>query len=256
MLVVGTAADGFAQGWDVTISRPEPPRQPAATAEPPLTAPESASETAEPKEPNDPLEGMNRITAGFNWVLRQLVIDPVIDGYQAITPDEVQEAVSNVVSNLTEPLTAVSSLAQGDFENAGTATGRFIVNTTVGIGGIRDPATGYGMAQRREDVGQALGAHGVPAGPHLVLPIIGPSNLRDAPGDILTGIFSPIPLAGQAGTGMVTYSDNQDSIRDIGDSVIDPYVVERNAYEQGREFVVHNGRNFPVPDIGEIAVSR
>jgi phospholipid-binding lipoprotein MlaA len=157
-----------------------------------------------------------------------------------------------VVSNLTEPLTAVSSLVQGDLENARTAAGRFIVNSTVGLGGIRDPATGYGMEQRREDVGQMLGAHGVPAGPHLVLPFIGPSNLRDAPGDILAGLFSPIPFAGQLGAGMVSYSDKQDSVQDIGDSVIDPYIVERNAYEQRRDFVVHNGRNFPVPDIGEI----
>ena len=254
LLVVGTAADGLAQGWGVSISRPAPPKQPAATAEPASTAPEAAvpEERKVSSEPNDPLEGLNRITSGFNWMLRQLVIDPVIDGYQAITPDEVQDAVSNVVSNLTEPLTAVSSLVQGDFENAGTAAGRFIVNTTVGIGGIRDPATGYGMEQRREDLGQALGAHGVPAGPHLVLPIIGPSNLRDAPGDILAGIISPIPLAGQVGTGMVTYSEKQDAVRDIIDSVIDPYIVERNAYEQRRDFVVHNGRNFPVPDIGEI----
>lgn len=249
MLALGAAGDGIAQGWGVTLSRPEPIERPAPGATPTETAPEAGA----PGEWNDPLEGLNRITSGFNRVLRRLVIDPIVDGYQAITPDEVQQAASNVVSNLTEPLTVVSSLVQGDIENARTATGRFLVNTTIGLGGIRDPATGFGMEQRREDVGQALGAHGVPAGPHIVLPIIGPSNLRDAPGDIITGIFSPIPLAGQLGSGFVTYGDNQEAIRDIGDSVVDPYVVERNAYEQRREFVVYNGQRIPLPDIADIA---
>ncbi len=201
---------------------------------------------------NDPLEGLNRITSEFNRLLRGLIIDPIVDGYQAITPDEVQEAISNVVSNLTEPLTAVSSLAQGDFDNAETATGRFLVNTTIGIGGIRDPATDLGMEQRREDIGQALGAAGVPPGPHIVLPVLGPSNLRDAPGDILSGLLSPIPLAGQVGAGAVEYADKQEAIKELGDSVVDPYVVERDAYEQHRDYLVHNGQKVPLPTIVEI----
>ena len=251
MLALGVAGDAIAQGWGVAISRPVPIERPARAATPTGTAPEAGA----PGAWADPLEGLNRITSEFNRVLRRLVIDPIVDGYQAITPDEVQQAVSNVVSNLTEPLTVVSSLAQGDFENARTAAGRFLVNSTIGLGGIRDLATGFGMEQRREDVGQALGAYGVPAGPHIVLPIIGPSNLRDAPGDIIAGIFSPIPLAAQLGSGLVTYADNQEAIRDIGDSVIDPYVVERDAYEQRREFVVHNGRRIPLPQIADISAS-
>lgn len=218
----------------------------AAAAEDKNDVPAAVSETY------DPLEGLNRITSAFNRLLRRFVIDPVIDGYQAITPDEVQEAVSNVVSNLTEPLTAVSSLLQGDFENAGTAASRFLVNTTIGLGGIRDPATELGMKQRREDFGQALGAHGVPAGPHIVLPVIGPTNFRDLPGDIVVGLFSPLPLAAQAGSGAVDYADNQDSVKAIGDSVVDPYVVERDSYEQRRDYVIHNGSKVPLPHIADI----
>jgi phospholipid-binding lipoprotein MlaA len=163
----------------------------------------------------------------------------------------VQQAISNLVSNLTEPLTAGSSLVQGDFDNAATATSRFLVNTTIGIGGIRDPATDLGMEQRREDIGQALGAHGVPPGPHIVLPVLGPSNLRDAPGDILLGLLSPIPFAGQVGAGAVEYARNQDAIKQLGDSVVDPYVVERDAYEQHRGYLVHNGQKIPLPTIAE-----
>lgn len=184
-------------------------------------------------ERNDPLEGLNRITSAFNRLLRGLIIDPIVDGYQAITPDEVQEAISNVVSNLTEPLTPVSSLAQGDFDNAETATD-------------------LGMEQRREDIGQALGAADVPPGPHIVLPVLGPSNLRDAPGEILSSMLSPIPLAGQIGAGAVEYAGKQEAIKVLGNSVVDPYVVERDAYEQHRDYLVHNGQKVPLPTIADV----
>ncbi len=222
---------------------------PASAQENKPAAPVSAAFEA---EPNDPLEGLNRITSAFNRALRRFIIDPVVDGYQAITPDEVQEAVSNVVSNLTEPVTVISSLLQGDIDNAGTATGRFLVNSTIGLGGMRDEATRLGMKQRREDVGQALGAHGVPAGPHIVLPIIGPTNFRDAPGDIAIGLLSPFSLGVQAGAGAVEYSDDQDSISAVSDNVLDPYIAERDSYEQHRDYVIHNGEKVPLPEIGEI----
>ncbi len=211
-----------------------------------------AARTAETGEVDDPLEGLNRVTSAFNRVLRQWIIDPLVDGYQAITPDEVRQAISNVASNLTEPVTVVSSLIQGDFENAGVATQRFLINTTSGIGGIRDPASEVGLEQRREDVGQALGAHGVAPGPHLVLPILGPSNFRDAVGDIATALASPLPIAGKVAAGGVEYSDNQETVRAISDDAVDPYIAERNTYERHREFVIDNGRRIEVPDIPEM----
>jgi len=189
----------------------------------------------------DPLEDINRVTSEFNRVVRGAVIDPVIDGYQYVTPQPVQSAVSNIFSNLSEPVTAVSSLLQGDTDNAANATNRFIVNTTIGVGGINDPATGMGMEQRREDLGQAMATNGVAPGPHLVLPILGPSNFRDATGDILTGLASPLPLAVHAADGGVTYSRHQDDINAIGKGSVDPYVAEREAYEQHRDYVVNNG---------------
>lgn len=189
----------------------------------------------------DPLEGINRVTSEFNRVVRGAVIDPLIDGYQAVTPEPMQKSISNIFSNLTEPVTAVSSLIQGDSENAKNATDRFIVNTTIGLGGINDPATDMGMAQRREDVGQAMAVNGVAPGPHLVLPILGPSNFRDATGDILTGLASPLPLAAQVAGGGISYSNYQDDINAIGRESVDPYVAEREAYEQNRDYLVSNG---------------
>lgn len=192
-------------------------------------------------ETSDPLESVNRLTSEFNRVLRDIVIDPVVDGYQYITPTDIQQGVSNIFSNLSEPVTAVSSLLQGDTENAGNASKRFLVNSTVGIGGIGDPASGIGIEQRREDLGQAMGANGVESGPHIVLPILGPSNLRDATGDVLIGLANPVPLAVQAASGGVAYSDNQDAVKSLNAGAVDPYVAEREAYEQHRGYLVTNG---------------
>ncbi len=245
--LTNTTTLGFALAAALSLAATGPAMAETSDKEPPTKI-----AAAEVEEVSDPLEGLNRITSGFNRFLRRFVIDPVIDGYKAITPDEVQDAVSNVVSNLSEPLTAASSLLQGDVDNAGTAIGRFLVNTTIGIGGIRDEATGLGLKQRREDVGQALGAHGIPAGPHIVLPVIGPSNLRDAPGDIAFGLLSPAPLAAHVGAGAVEYSKNQKAIRDLSDGALDPYIAERNGYEQRRDYLIHNGEKVPLPEISEL----
>ncbi|MEX0695831.1 MAG: VacJ family lipoprotein [Rhodospirillales bacterium] len=198
---------------------------------------------------DDPLEGVNRFTAGFNRALRDAVIDPLVDGYQYVTPDPVQQSITNIFSNLTEPVTAVSSLLQGDTDNAGAATNRFIVNTTIGLGGINDRATEIGIEQRREDLGQAMAKGGVASGPHLVLPILGPTNFRDVTGDLLTGLASPLPLAMQAAGNGVRYSNYQDDIQSLSQNAVDPYSAERAAYEQHRDYAVSNGvlpdSNFP-----------
>ena len=212
-------------------------------------------EPAPPKDASavdDPLESINRVTSGFNSVVRSLIIDPLVDGYQAVTPDPVQEAVSNAVSNLSEPLTIGSSLLQGDTDNASVATQRFLINTTVGLGGTQDPATGMGLEQRPEDLGQAFGAGGMAPGPHIVLPIIGPSNFRDAAGDILTSVVSPLPLAAKAASSGVSYSNNQEDIQSLTSGALDPYVVERDSYEQNRSYEVNNGV-MPLMDIPEFA---
>ncbi len=200
--------------------------------------PATKSTTAETE---DPFESINRITSEFNRYLRGVILDPVVDGYKAVTPEPVQDAVSNAVSNLSEPVTAVSSLLQGDSENAKSATKRFIVNTTVGVGGLGDPATDMGLTSRREDLGQAFGAQGAAPGAHLVLPLIGPTNMRDLTGDALTAITNPLPLAATAAGGAVTYSNNKDDINAVAGGALDPYVAEREAYEQNRRYQVNNG---------------
>jgi len=214
---------------------------PAVAGEHPPVPPSEAKATGDSLTPSDPFESINRVTSGFNTVVRGAIIDPLIDGYQAVTPKPVQDAVSNAVSNISEPVTAVSSLLQGDTDNAATATKRFFINSTVGFGGTSDPATGMGLEQREEDLGQAFGASGMAPGPHIVLPIIGPTNMRDGLGDAFTALVNPLPLVAKAASSGVNYSNNQDEIKSVTEGALDPYIVERDSFEQNRRYKVKNG---------------
>jgi len=211
--------------------------------------PESSSGVSDARDEtdNDPLEGLNRFTYGLNSVFRKAILDPLVTGYQAVTPDPVQEGLSNAASNLTEPVTAISSLLQGDGDNASVATQRFFVNTTLGMGGIADPATDEGLVQRREDLGQAAAKAGADEGFYIVLPILGPSNTRDALGTAVTTVANPLPLAVGAASGGIEYSDNKDTINDLTKGSLDPYVVEREAYRQMRQNQINNGEE-QLPD--------
>jgi len=218
-----------------------------------LAAPALAdsSGASDPATPNDPLEPINRVTSDFNAFLRKTMLDPLVDGYKTVTPDDMQKAISNIFSNLSEPITAGSSLLQGDVDNASVATQRFLINSTAGLGGIADPASEQGLKQRKEDLGQTFGAHGMAPGPHVVLPVFGPSNLRDATGDVIIGVLNPAPLALKAADAGAGYADKKDTIKSISDGALDRYTVERNTYEQYRQYQVDNGRS-PVmafPDI-------
>ncbi len=198
---------------------------------------------------SDPMEGSNRVISDFNSGFRKYLLDPVVDVYKFITPRNVQNIVSNMASNLTEPLTIVSSLLQLDFENAGIASQRFVMNSTFGFAGMADLASEMGFEQRKEDLGQALAVHGIGPGPHFVVPILGPSNLRDLVGDVALAIATPMPLAGSVGQGVVQYSDQQEEIRELGKDAVDGYIVERNAYEQNRLHHIANGKITDAPEI-------
>jgi phospholipid-binding lipoprotein MlaA len=207
-----------------------------------VTASFAADETPQVgKAAEDPMEGINRITSGFNRVVRGAIVDPLVDGYQAVTPQFLQDAIGNAAANLNEPVTAVSSFLQGDTDNAEAATKRFFINSTLGLGGLEDKATEMGYESRQEDLGQAAGYHGTDAGTHIVLPLLGPSNTRDLVGDVLTGLASPVPSVGKIAQQGVTYSQNQDQLNGATEGALDPYVVERDAYEQHRQFLISNG---------------
>ncbi|KPA90920.1 MULTISPECIES: MlaA family lipoprotein [Pseudomonas] len=130
----------------------------------------------------DPLESWNRRVYHFNYRFDQWVFLPVVDGYRYITPGFVRSGVSNFFSNLGDVPNLLNSLLQLKGKRSLETTGRLLLNTTIGIAGLWDPATKMGLPRQTEDFGQTLGFYGVPGGAYLVLPFFGPSNLRDTGG--------------------------------------------------------------------------
>src|SRR6185295_2330405 len=143
-----------------------------------------------PPENHDPLEGMNRGIFWFNDEVDQHVLEPVAEGWDKITSDAVKNSVSNFFQNLRFPINAVNNLLQGKPGQSASEVGRFAVNTTVGMFGFFDPASVWGLEPHHEDFGQTLGCWGVPPGPYLVLPLLGPSNPRDTVGLVADSMCS------------------------------------------------------------------
>ena len=139
----------------------------------------------------DPLEGLNRAVFNFNNVADKVVLEPVAKGYKKL-PSPVQSGVSNFINNLKLPLAALNQLLQGQGQNAAESTGRFLVNSTVGVFGLIDVADDMGLHQKEEDFGQTLATWGVGDGFYIVLPLFGPSNLRDTSGMIMTMMTDPV----------------------------------------------------------------
>lgn len=139
----------------------------------------------------DPWQGFNRAVFEFNETLDQYVAKPVAQGYQAVTPQFVDTGISNFFSNLEDVLIIANDILQLKPMQALSDTGRFLVNSTIGILGFFDVASHIGLEKHNEDLGQTLGYWGVGAGPYVMLPVLGPSNLRDAfglAGDTLSGM--------------------------------------------------------------------
>lgn len=137
----------------------------------------------------DPLEGFNRRMYTFNYYFDKYLYLPVVNTYAFITPDYVEDRVSNFVDNIFEFNNFINNVFQLKFKQAGITLGRFLSNTTLGIAGLWDPATGMGLPEQSEDFGQTLGHYNVGDGPYLVLPIFGPSNLRDTTGLVTDGVL-------------------------------------------------------------------
>ena len=136
----------------------------------------------------DPFEGINRRMYYFNAKADQYLIWPLIKGYKKITPDFIESGVSNFFNNLSEISTFINSLLQFKIAVAGETLGRFALNSTIGVVGLFDVATPSGLVQQNEDFGQTLGYWGVDAGPYLILPILGPSSVRDPAGLVFDNI--------------------------------------------------------------------
>jgi len=144
-----------------------------------------------PRSPQDPWERWNRGVYKFNDVLDRAIAKPVAKAYVRHVPHPIQTGVSNFFSNLNTPTVMFNDALQGKFKSAGNDLGRFLLNSTVGLAGILDPATSAGLDHNHEDFGLTLGHWGVPAGPFFELPILGPSDCRDAPAKLVDVYTNP-----------------------------------------------------------------
>ena len=205
----------------------------------------------------DCFEGLNRATFSLNQGLDKVIFKPVARGYRSL-PSPVRTGTSNVLVNLSSLITVPNNILQGDFKTAGVNTGRFAINTTVGILGIFDVAQKIGFSKyEKEDYGQTLGVWGMGAGCYLVLPVLGPSTLRDTAGsfiNILGGdpyynasthgnnqyLDKDVYIATKVLTGIDFRAKNIDSLENLEKNSMDFYASVRSLYLQDRQQKILN----------------
>jgi len=196
----------------------------------------------------DPYEKFNRGVWGVNQAADKALIKPVAQAYRAVAPRPVRQGVSNFFANLSEPWSFINNVLQGKPNRAGKNFGRFVINSTIGLGGLIDVATKMKIEPAYEDFGQTMARWGVNGGPYLVLPILGPSTLRDAVGTGVAAYADPVNIAVNNADVSVWYkrgyrvgyviSLRSDLIESGGDaflqSALDPYATARSAFLQRR----------------------
>lgn len=204
----------------------------------------------------DPYQDFNRSAFAFNQGLDKYAIEPVAKAYGTVTPSFLRDRVSDFSRNLGEPVTFVNSALQGEGTRASDTVFRFIMNTTVGLLGIWDPAAKVGVPAHNEDFGQTLAVWGVPSGPYLVLPLLGPSNPRDALARVVDQAFQPLTWI------EFESDDNLDTYIAVGSATLsglnarlaldeqiktlnsqpEPYVALRRIYTSQRDSAIRNGK--------------
>jgi phospholipid-binding lipoprotein MlaA len=201
------------------------------------------------RDPRDPWERMNRTTFKVNTALDHAITRPIARTYKKVTPQVVRTGVSNFVDNLFYPVTMVNDLLQLKLKPFAQDTGRFVLNTVVGIGGLFDPATPAGLPKNEEDLGQTFGYWGAHPGPYFVIPLLGPSDVRDGIGKVGDGFMSPLSYVHN---NYVRYGIYGVSLLDaryrllpqdaLLEEAYDPYTLLKNAYLQRRQFQVNDGK--------------
>jgi phospholipid-binding lipoprotein MlaA len=202
-----------------------------------------------PRSPQDPWESWNRGVYKVNDKLDRAVAKPVTKAYMKVVPKPLRTGVSNFFANLNTPTVLINDALQGKFLAAANDLGRFVLNSTVGIGGLLDPATPAGLDRNDEDFGQTLGKWGVHAGPFLEIPVLGPSDARDAPGRVVDGFTNPQAYIGNIVIKYPLYGlyliDTRQSLMSLDDTlkrIYDPYAFIRDAYLQRRAYLVSDGK--------------
>lgn len=198
----------------------------------------------------DPLEDvLNRPFYQFNRDVDRAFLKPAADAYVKVTPQLIRTSVSNFFDNVGYLNVILNDFLQGKVSQGFADTGRFLVNSTVGLAGLFDVATAMGMDEHDEDFGQTLGVWGADAGPYLVLPLLGPNTVRDAPGIPVSAVTNMLFYVGEvAVTAPLAVLGVIDArARAIGafqfieEAALDPYIFTREAYLQRRIFLIYDG---------------
>ena len=200
-------------------------------------------------DPRDPIEPINRGIYKFNDAVDKAVVKPVAQGYKAVLPSPVRTGVTNFFSNIDDVLIALNDLLQFKLDKAASDVSRVVFNTTFGIGGLFDVATSFGLEKHNEDFGQTLGYWGVGDGPFLMLPILGPSNVRDTVGLVPYYKLDPVmnyhDVPVRNSLGALRFVDHRARLLDaekvLDEAALDPYTFLRDAYIQHRRSEVYDG---------------
>jgi phospholipid-binding lipoprotein MlaA len=218
------------------------------------TPPSDPAERAEFVRTNDPLEPLNRKIFAFNQFVDHALFRPVAKTYVTVVPDDAQHAIHNVLDNMKEPTLFFNNVLQGEFKRAEITLGRFLANSTVGFGGLVDVMTLSGVERQPADFGQTLYVWGIPSGPYLMLPILGPSNPRDAIGGGVDSYADPATIIAKNAdiTELLTYRfvlggiDERSRVLDILDDLeknsVDFYAQLRSLSQQHRDAELHHGK--------------
>lgn len=216
----------------------------------------AANDLTEGDDARDPLERVNRAIYKFNDRLDRTILKPVARGYRYVLPDPVEHSISRFFNNLFMPTVVVNDLLQAKFSQSAADSGRFMVNTTVGIAGLFDVARHMGLEPHDEDFGQTLAVWGVGEGPYLVLPVLGPRTLRDGAGLVVDLATHPVSYikdsADSWGMWLFGLIDTRAGLLGVS-SVLeqaagqDEYLFVREAYRQRRNNLVYDG-NPPKPE--------
>jgi phospholipid-binding lipoprotein MlaA len=211
---------------------------------------------------HDPLEDTNRKIFDFNQTVDHHVLVPVAKAYRAALPAPVRDSVRDFLTNLSEPLVFANDALQGNIGHAKDTVVRFVLNSTIGMAGLVDVAGRWGIAHHEEDLGITFGVWGIPEGPYLVVPILGPSNPRDLVGEVAEGYGDPwnrlvtgnpftlywIPFVRGGVDGIDRRARYLDALADIERTSLDYYATIRSLYRQRREALIRGERkNLPPP---------
>lgn len=205
------------------------------------------------EEKNDPLEPMNRAIFSFNLGFDEILLEPAAKFYRRFGPPDIRDGISNFVNNWREPVTFVNDVLQAEPKRAGISLSRFLINSTFGLLGILDTASYWGIEGHDEDFGQTFAVWGFSEGPYLMMPILGPSNLRDFAGFTTDFFLDPVSLwlehkkwiyvryGRLALRGLIYREENLETLDDLSKSSTDFYATLRSAYRQLRQYDINNG---------------